>query len=164
MSSSQPPPRGTPSPQSMENVVTPPASPGTSVTPPASPGTSKMDSDGSTSTTASKVAEDEADMKGAIEYNKKKIKQEKREYNRLLAKCTPANIGAALAAEIQADFSQVPYELSESESEAENPSDVLPSPAGYNKPPDHDEDPPSTGITVVCSSCSSALANQAVKY
>jgi len=72
MSSSQPPPRGTPSPQSMENVVTPPASPGTSVTPPASPGTSKMDSDGSTSTTASKVAEDEADMKGAIEYNKKK--------------------------------------------------------------------------------------------
>ena len=94
----------------------------------------------------------------------KKIKQEKREYNRLLAKCTPANIGAALAAEIQADFSQVPYELSESESEAENPSDVLPSPAGYNKPPDHDEDPPSTGITVVCSSCSSALANQAVKY
>ena len=149
MSSSQPPPRGTPSPQSMENVVTPPASPGTSVTPPASPGTSKMDSDGSTSTTASKVAEDEADMKGAIEYNKKKIKQEKREYNRLLAKCTPANIGAALAAEIQADFSQVPYELSESESEAENPSDILPSPAGYNKLPDHDEDPPSTGITVV---------------
>ena len=110
-----------------------------------------MDSDGSTSTTASEVAQDEPHLEAAIEYNKKKLKQEKRDYNRLLAKCTPANIGAELAAEIQAEFSEVPYESSsESESEAENPSDVLPSPAGYNKPPDHDEDP-SSGITVVCS-------------
>ena len=80
----------------------------------------------------------------------KKLKQEKREYNRLLAKCTPAKIGAELAAEIQAEFSYMVNESSsESESEAENPSDILPSPAGYNKLPDHDEDPPSTGITVV---------------
>ena len=142
----------------MENVVTPPTSPDTSeIDSDGSTSTtaSEMDSDGSTSTTASEqllseVAPDDAHLEGAIEYNRKKLKQEKRKYNRLLAKCTPAKIGAELAAEIQAEFSYMVNESSsESESEAENPSDILPSPAGYNKLPDHDEDPPSTGITVV---------------